>query len=103
MVEYSGMNKMVCGQPSSLVLEVNVPAGEDSLTFLRLAFLLLTVSKLSSDESSPVTEYSSVYSLVLEQVLCFREELANVDIWLVSAAEDSASTASDHHHWAHRF
>lgn len=92
-VESSGMNRMVCGQRSSLDLDVNVLAGEDGLMFLLFAFLLLTVSKLSSDESSPVAEYSSVSSLVLEQVLRFRDELAKGDLWPDSAAEGSASTA----------
>lgn len=87
------MNRMVCGQRSSLDLDVNVLAGEDGLMFLLFAFLLLTVSKLSSDESSPVAEYSSVSSLVLEQVLRFRDELAKGDLWPDSAAEGSASTA----------
>ncbi|XP_049267146.1 DNA polymerase theta [Rhipicephalus sanguineus] len=50
-------------------------------------------AQLSSDESSPVAEYSSVSSLVLEQVLRFRDELAKGDLWPDSAAEGSASTA----------
>ena len=87
------MNRMVCGQRSSFDLVVTVPAGEDGLVFLLLAFLLLTVSKLSSNESSPVAVYSSVSSLVLEQVLRFRDELAKGDLLPDSAAEGSASTA----------
>ncbi|KAL1426485.1 hypothetical protein MTO96_018289 [Rhipicephalus appendiculatus] len=59
---------------------INVSAGEDGLMFLLLVFLALTYSKVSSDESSPAAEYSSVSSLVLKQVLRIRNEHLKVDL-----------------------
>lgn len=90
----SGMNNMVCGHRSPFAFEVKVFAGEDALIILLFAFLLLTDSKLSSDESSPVMEYKSVSSLLLEQVVRFRDELAKVDLRPLGAAVGSASIAT---------
>ncbi|KAH8022481.1 hypothetical protein HPB51_024580 [Rhipicephalus microplus] len=47
---------MVCGQRSLLAFTVDVLAGGDVLMSLLSAFLLLTDTKLPSDESSPSTE-----------------------------------------------
>lgn len=88
------MNNMVCGHRSPFAFEVKVFAGEDSLIILLFAFLLLTDSKLSSDESLPVIEYKSVSSLLLEQVVRFRDELAKVDLRPLGAAVGSASIAT---------
>lgn len=89
------MNKMVCGHRSPFAFEVMVFAGEDALIILLFAFLLLTDSKLSSDESSPVMEYKSVSSLLLEQVVRFLDELATeVDLWPLGVAVGSASIAT---------
>lgn len=88
------MNKMVCGQRSPFAFEVKVFAGEDALIILLFAFLLLTDSKLSSDESSPVIEYTSVSSLLLEQVVRFLDELAKVDLWPLGVVVGSVSIAT---------
>ncbi|KAL1417898.1 hypothetical protein MTO96_006039 [Rhipicephalus appendiculatus] len=82
------------GEPQVDSVTAQVFAGEDALIILLFAFLLLTDSKLSSDESSPVTEYRSVSWLLLEQVVRFLDELAKVDLWPLGVVVGSPSIAT---------
>ena len=86
------MKRMVCGQRSLPAFMVDVLAGDDALMSLLLAFRLLTEdTKLSSDESSPVTEYISVSSPELHQEPRFLEELKDVELWPDGPAIGSSS------------
>lgn len=69
------MKRIVCGQRSLPAFMVDVLAGDDALMSLLLAFRLLTDTKLSSEESSPVTEYISVSSPEVHQEPRFLDEL----------------------------
>lgn len=87
---------MTVGQRSGFDSGVGVLVCVDAfaLTFLLLVLFLRTEMKLSYDDSSRNTEYSSVYSVLLSKLLHFLAKDGRDDFWSEGSLEGSASMAA---------